>query len=315
MAKNKRFADDGWAIWVSGDDTSTIYLNEWVNPLGKSYVDFGIRISGVQATHEMFIYVPFRIEASEIEDLSHRMREQKVFRAVLNASGLIDYMRNRCTSELAYHGRTVDLVHLSELEFSCEPLSDGTMIVISIDAIKPYLENDEASFMFRLPHKSLDKIFAKQVNMKKTLTRLRDLVTSPVVAEHYGYSVRINEARLLPMEINQIGAFHRQKLRKATVTISLNEQYQINDSTCYRVRRLEEDLYQGYTPESFDCSDVISYQWEESRETNLRGHFNFYFDISRESISRGSMIAYVLLLFLVGVVGEAIWSLLELLFS
>ena len=28
MAKKKRkFADDGWAVWVDGDDTSTVYIN------------------------------------------------------------------------------------------------------------------------------------------------------------------------------------------------------------------------------------------------------------------------------------------------
>ena len=32
MPKNIRFADDGWAYWVAGNDTSTIYLHEWVNP-------------------------------------------------------------------------------------------------------------------------------------------------------------------------------------------------------------------------------------------------------------------------------------------
>ena len=39
MAKrNKKFADDGWAVWVDGDDTSTVYINDWLNPKGKSYV-------------------------------------------------------------------------------------------------------------------------------------------------------------------------------------------------------------------------------------------------------------------------------------
>ena len=32
MPKNIRFADDGWAYWEAGNDTSTIYLHEWVNP-------------------------------------------------------------------------------------------------------------------------------------------------------------------------------------------------------------------------------------------------------------------------------------------
>ena len=27
MAKRKSFSDDGWAVWVTGDDVSTFYLN------------------------------------------------------------------------------------------------------------------------------------------------------------------------------------------------------------------------------------------------------------------------------------------------
>ena len=33
--KQRKFADDGWAIWIDGDDTSTIHINDWVNPKGK----------------------------------------------------------------------------------------------------------------------------------------------------------------------------------------------------------------------------------------------------------------------------------------
>lgn len=39
--KTRKFADDGWEIWIDGDDRSTVYLNEWINPKDKSYVDNG----------------------------------------------------------------------------------------------------------------------------------------------------------------------------------------------------------------------------------------------------------------------------------
>ena len=45
--KHKKFADDGWAIWVDGDDTSTVYINDWLNPKGKSYIDLAVRIRGI----------------------------------------------------------------------------------------------------------------------------------------------------------------------------------------------------------------------------------------------------------------------------
>jgi hypothetical protein len=144
--------------------------------------------------------------------------------------------------------------------------------------------------------------------MGNFLTRLRDLITTPVVSEKYGYSVRINESRLLPEQITRIGAFHRQKLKKAAINICVSEDYEINDSGCYRIHRLEENLYEDYLPRGYKCDNVISYQWNQSREDNLQGHFNFYYNILRNSVSRGSMFLYMLLLTVIGVVGNLIAS-------
>ena len=135
-------------------------------------------------------------------------------------------------------------------------------------------------------------------------------MTSPVVSEKYACSVRVNEARLLPDEINQIGSFHRQKLNKTVVTLSLQEYYQVNDSNCYRIHRLEKELFGEYAPTGFDCDDAITYEWNESREKNLYGHFNFYFGITRDTISRLSMLLYMILLFVVSMMGNVLWTLL-----
>ena len=57
--KQKKFADDGWAVWIDGDDTSTIHMNDWLNPKGKSYVDIAVRIRGVKNVKSLNVYVPF----------------------------------------------------------------------------------------------------------------------------------------------------------------------------------------------------------------------------------------------------------------
>ena len=60
MPKNKRtFADDGWAIWIDGEDTSTVYINDWMNPMGNSFVDLAIYVRGVKASSGLHVYVPF----------------------------------------------------------------------------------------------------------------------------------------------------------------------------------------------------------------------------------------------------------------
>ena len=180
------------------------------------------------------------------------------------------------------------------------------MIRVGLQELQPHFDNDEGYFIWRMPHKSLDAIFKPCVDVENAMERLRDLITTPVVSEKYGYSIRINESRLLPEEITRIGMFHRQKLSKAVITLSVDEKYELNDSNCYRIRRLEENLYRNYLPKDYQYDDVITYQWNQSRENNLQGQFNFYYSITKNSVSRGSMFLYMILLLAVGVIGDFI---------
>lgn len=305
MAKGQRkFADDGWAIWVDGEDTSTVYINDWLNPKGKSYVDLAIRVRGVKLCKGLHVYVPFIVSSEEVQDVSLLFEDKKVLQATFSAACIVEYKKNEHTSEIAYNGKTVDIVHISTLDYQTSVLSEGTHLFVDLERVQPFLDNDEAYFVWRMPHKSLDEIFKPRADVGKIMTRLRDLITTPIVSEKYGYSIRINEARLLPDEITRIGAFHRQKLKKAVVTISIDENYELNDGGCYRIRRLEENLYKNYIPENYKSEDVITYQWNQSREHNLQGHFNFYYSIAKNSVSRGSMLMYIMLLLAIGVVGE-----------
>ena len=302
--KQRKFADDGWAVWVDGDDTSTVYINDWLNPKAKSYVDIAVRIRGIKSSKALYVYVPFSVSREEIEDVSLFFNDTKILQATFSAACIVDYKKNAHTSEIAYNGKTVDVVHISTLDFQVRSLSSGTLISVAFEGLQAFLDNDEAYFIWRMPHRSLNEIFRTRVNMGNLLARLRDLITTPVVSEKYGYSIRVNESRLLPEEITRIGAFHRQKLKKAVIAISIDENYEINDSGCYRIHRLEENLYEGYLPKDYRFEDVITYQWHQNRENNLQGHFNFYYTIAKNSVSRASMFLYMVLLMAIGIIGN-----------
>ena len=319
MSKKKRnFADDGWAVWIDGDDISTVYINDWLNPKGKSYVDMAIRVRGIKSSKFLNVYVPFVVSPDEIEDVSLLFSDTKILQATFSAACIVDYKKNQHTSEIAYNGKTIDIVHISTLDYQTKILSDGTLMIVNLEALQPFLDNDEAYFIWRMPHKSLNEIFQPRVSMENVLGRLRDLITTPVVSEKYGYSVRLNESRLLPEEITRIGAFHRQKLKKAVITISIDENYELNDSGCYRTHRLEENLYDGYLPKDYKREDVIIYQWHQNREHNLQGQFNFYYTVTKDSVSRGSMFLYMTLLLTIGLFGDLfanfVWDLITGLF-
>ena len=302
--KQRKFADDGWAVWIDGEDTSTIHINDWLNPKGKSYVDIAIHIRGIKSSKALNVYVPFPIMKEEIEDVSLSFGDTKILQAIFSAACIVDYKKNQHTSEIAYNGKTVDIVHISTTSFDLEAISNGTLIRVGLQELQPHLDNDEGYFIWRMPHKSLDAIFKPCVDVENAMERLRDLITTPVVSEKYGYSIRINESRLLPEEITRIGMFHRQKLSKAVITLSVDEKYELNDSNCYRIRRLEENLYRNYLPKDYQYDDVITYQWNQSRENNLQGQFNFYYNLSKNSVSKSSMFLYMVLLLTVGIFGD-----------
>ena len=309
--KHKKFADDGWAVWVDGEDTSTVYINDWLNPKGRSYVDLAIRIRGAKASKFLYVYVPFAVSPDEIEDVSLLFNNTKILQATFSAACIVDFKKNEHASEIAYNGKTVDIVHISTLSYEASQLSDGTLITIDLEKLQPFLDNDEVYFIWRMPHKTLDAIFKPRVDVGNAIDRLRDLITTPVVSEKYGYSIRVNESRLLPEEITRIGAFHRQKLKKAVVTLSIDENYELNDGGCYRIRRLEEKLYKGYLPKDYNCEDVITYQWNQNRDNNQQGQFNFYYNLTKNSVSKSSMFLYMVLLMAIGIVGNLLAALVQ----
>ena len=66
-SKERKFADDGWAVWIDGEDTSTVYINNWLNPKGNSYVDLAIRVRGIKSTKSLNVYIPFSVLREEID--------------------------------------------------------------------------------------------------------------------------------------------------------------------------------------------------------------------------------------------------------
>ena len=314
-SKKRRFADDGWALWIDGDDRSTIYLNEWINPKGKSYVDISVRVYGAKEANEVNFFVPFEIEKNEITDLSYMLSDSSALRALFNTNGKVDSEKTKYTSELRYDNRTVSLINLANEFVTVKKVSYGTVITVNINFIKDFITSDEAYLIFRIPHKTLDEVFAPAIDVGSMFDRINSLIQSPIISEKYGYSIRINEARLLPPEINEIEDLQEQRIRKALVTISLGDEYEMNDSTCYRIRRLEAELNRGYAPQGYDCSDAITYQWVEERDSNMKAHYNFYFTMEHSEISKMSMFVYLLLVLLIGAMGGAIYDLFKLLFG
>ena len=92
---------------------------------------------------------------------------------------------------------------------------------------------------------------------------------------------------------------------------STSDFLQLNDFGCYRIHRMEEQLYGDYLPADYDRKDVITYHWHQNRKDNLQGQFNFYYGIAKNSVSRASMFLYIVLLLTVGVLGDLLSAVIQ----
>ena len=72
----------------------------------------------------------------EIKDVSLFFKDTKILQATFSAACIVDYMKNRHTSEIAYNGKTVDIVHVSALGYEVSTISDGTFIKIDLEKKK-----------------------------------------------------------------------------------------------------------------------------------------------------------------------------------
>ena len=131
--EQKKFADDGWAVWVDGEHLSTVYINDWISPKGKSYVDIAVRSRGIKTSRFLHVYVPFSVSKEEIEDVSLLFKDMRTLHAVFSVACIVDYKKNEHTSEIAYNGKTVDIIHMSTLDYELTPVSEGTLININLN--------------------------------------------------------------------------------------------------------------------------------------------------------------------------------------
>lgn len=276
--RQKTFVNDGFAVFAVGIKTQCkcdVHVNEWMSPSTINFIDFGVRIYDAGQVKKLGIYVPFEIDITEIIDLSESLCNEKVARGIFNTICSIKQSGDNPIIEIEYNGRKENLIKFCQDDLTIRKLSSGTIIYFNIASLHTLLTQTELYIRFRLPHKSISNLFLT------VPWSIKSLFESPVEKYQYNYVMKINEVRSLPFEVRCIPELANQKIDKIIVTLTTNEQYDVNDSDCYKVRQLEEDLYSTYVPNDFLCSNAVVYQWLIENKV----HYNFNFTITKCRLS------------------------------
>ena len=62
-------------------------------------------------------------------------KDENLSRAIFSSMCVVDYKKNEVASEIAYNGKTVDIVHISTLEYELVSLPDGTLMHIDLEKL------------------------------------------------------------------------------------------------------------------------------------------------------------------------------------
>lgn len=198
---------------------------------------------------------------------------------------------------------------LSDKEIACGVFNTACRVIaltdkplirieLSFDDAITLLDVPETYIRFRIPHNSLNK----HCNLSNS--NYKTIFESPIITDKLRYTIKMNELRSLPPILaSYINEY--QKINKVIFSLFAGQKYEIDDSNCYKIRHLEEDLYKNYVPKNFNSPDAIAYQWLSDNKK----HYNFFIKIEIKKLSYISILLYISLVILLSFLGNILWNL------
>lgn len=305
MATRNQFVNDNFAIFLDGILDSykfDINISDWiVYPTGNC-IDIGIRIYNISNVNSLYVYVPYKITSSDIQDLAPFFGDEKVARAITNTYANITTSTSASIIEIKYTKRTDIIVFLSMLDCTLQTCENGTIICFSFDKIHSSIKENSCYVTFRIPHESLNKIFEH----KKPDYRFS--FDSPIITCNYQHTIKINEFRALPLKVRQMFSLKKQCINKVIFFLTSVDKINISNNICENIRPLEYNLLESYIPQAFKTSNPYVYQWMKFPSK----YFSFSFECSTHRIQLLSLLLYSLIIITLAISGNILWELLKL---
>lgn len=305
MATKNQFVNDNFAIFLDGVLDSykcDINISDWlIYPTG-SCIDLGIRIYNISNVNSLYVYVPYKITPSDIQDLAPFFGDEKVARAITNTYASITTSTSASIIEIKYLKRTDIVVFITMLECTLQTCENGTIICFSFDKIHSSIKENSCYITFRIPHKSLNKVFTH----KKTDYKFS--FDSPIITYNYQHTIKINEFRALPLKVRQMLSLKKQCINKVLFFLTSVDKINISNNNCEIIRPLEHNLLESYIPQTFKTSNSYVYQWMKFSHK----YSSFSFKFSTYKIKFVSLLIYSLIIISLTILGNILWELIKL---
>ena len=225
----------------------------------KQFLDIGLKVFGIKKARELKIYLPFKILKREIMDLGGRLSKELVG-AVFNADLSITETTNSKVAKITdkkgvpqFNIYSID----TKNDIKVPKKYEGSIIRMDVNKILP---DEPIYYRIRINSSGLDKF--NVVYMLKS-SWLEHFSTNTELVDF-----RVNEKRnlgdTLLEEMNREDGVVFKDV-DFFVMREFTYDYVSSIKELHRSRLLEEDVWQLYVGDDYDCSKIIAYQlkWEK----------------------------------------------------
>lgn len=235
MAIRHQFINDNFAVFINGTSNNYKYdinITDWIVYPTGNFIDFGIRIYDISSVIFLYVYIPYKITSSDIQDLAPFFGNEKIARAITNTNVNITTSTTSSIIELKYLKRKDTIVFISLFNFTLRACENGTLICFSFDRIHTFIKENSCFISFRIPHESLNKIFSHKKH------DYRFIFDSPIIVDNYQHTIKINEFRSLPLEVRQLFCLNKQCINKGIFFLASIDKINISENICQNIRLL-----------------------------------------------------------------------------
>lgn len=304
---NYGYVDSDFAFWYEDASVNArqpdIHLNFWVGYKNeKACIDIGIRFYQGMRIRQYYIYVPFGVVLSDIEDLFETFKYKEVAEGIFNKNCNISINAPEDNIELSYDGGKEKILPLIKLRITSTRCGQGSILCLDLESVKTIISNDNIYFRWRLPCPILSNIIKKSILHGFS-------IDSPYIMSNYRYFFKINEIRSLPSDVKDKINITSKYYNSIVIILVNSNKIDINTSNCYKIRILEEDLFKKYKPKDYMDPSSNVYQWHVIN--NSSGSCSFIIEANARRINWISVLIYFLIILMTSLLANGIFECLK----
>ncbi|MFT4145382.1 MAG: hypothetical protein QM644_13090 [Mobilitalea sp.] len=293
------YTDDVFAFWHDNNTKCKIDINvnAWLDfERINSYLDFGIRFYKELTFEKFFVFVPFYINLKNITDLFESFSYETVISGVFNKNCIINKKEDDTMIELKIGDELERITPLNKFAPTINHCDKGSIVCFNLESIKELHYPGSIYIRWRIPYVTVNNAVSKKWVGNYA-------IDSPYITNNYKYFIKINEFRSLPEAVKGKIKNPINYINEVFFVLVCKDNIKMDTQGYYKIRKLENDLYNEYKPKDYDDKNTVVYQWH-----NNQNNYNINIDAELKKINNFSLMIYIIIIIIINIISNLIWD-------